>query len=123
MSLFTMLEAVGTLYRSHSGRDASQGTTQTFVVVACNFACSAQQMSANRQQAYAQMEAFVTTTIYTQENIGAQPNDKIRVKDRAGNYTYYNVQGMCWNVGRTNVPWQTPCEFIQMPVGLVDDQP
>jgi hypothetical protein len=115
-----MCESVGTLQRSLTGRDSQQGVTQTWFNVLCNFPISAQQSGASRMAFYAQMSASIGTTFYTPDNIGAQANDRLKVTDRTGTITYYNVDGITQSVGRGRL-YTTQGTAIAEPQGEVTD--
>lgn len=102
MSLDSLLESTGTLYRQTTGRDLAMGTSQDpfvlrgktkYVCTAKDVSCSVQQMSASTIEMYRQKKMDVNTTIYFDEDIDPQVTDRFEVTDSRGKTFAFLVQG------------------------------
>ena len=113
-----MCESSLVLQRPKTGVDAAGGTTQDWVsnsvTLLTNIPCSQQEAGAMKKQYYMMNNAEVTTTIYTAQDIQAEPNDRLIVTDRNGFPVYYLVQGQSQPVGRGRL-WGTDCVRVRGP--------
>lgn len=115
MSLRSMLNMSGTLYRPTIGQGASKGITGTLVPVADaeNVPCSVDAASAGTQMLYRQQNMTVTHTIWFETNIGARPGDQFRVTEDDGTVHKFNVRGMSGGLfNRFQSPYKLDCQEV-----------
>ncbi len=123
MSLDSLLESSGTLYRVTTGRDLDMGTTEEPFVVrgrtkyscaADNVACSVQESSSSLTELYKQKNIQVDTVIYFEDDIEPQATDRFEVTDSRGKLHVYSVEGFHLPLfERNQVPYQMHCRKIE----------
>lgn len=109
----TMFESTCKVVRASIGRDAREGQTYTFnQVLVQNIPCSVQESSYKILNYYAQRNQEVHATIFTDRDIGAEPNDIIQVTDRTGLTNNFRVEGLNQPVGRARI-WEYYCASMR----------
>ncbi len=116
MSLLSMLESTGVLYREEIGRDSQGGTTQTPTVVSPVVPCSVQTASSTTVMMYGQRNSNVNTTVFFAQDIKAQINDVFVATDAAGNTFGVRVIGYRQEVNRVFC-WRIDGLWTQAPTG------
>lgn len=75
-----MLQSVATIQRPTTGQDTLGSTTfDPFTTVASGLACSYQEGSASKDFLYNQPNAFVSPTVYFDQDPATEPNDIISI--------------------------------------------
>ena len=124
-----MMECSAVVYRPNIGYDSRHGVVQEpFLPIdptaggpAANrlepdpIPCSVQQAGPRDIMLYGQRNAEFSTVLIFAQNPYCQMNDQIRVKDRTGNTTYYQVVGAAIPVGRAR-QWIVTANYIQQPL-------
>lgn len=115
MSLYSMLESVGTLKRATISRDLNKGVVQDpFTDIIVDVACSVQPASISAKEIYAQREAFITASIFFEDDIGARVNDRFHVVDSNGTEHIFLIHGFSQNLfSRYQSPYRLDCEELQ----------
>ncbi len=107
-----MLESTGVLKRPTIGRDSQQGVTQSpFVTVCPSVPCTVQPASQNVVMLYAQRNTEVSTSVFFDQDIQAQVNDRFDAVNPAGQTTKLLVKGFSQEVDRM-ICWRMDCSKI-----------
>lgn len=113
----SMMESTGYLQRGATGRDAQQGTTQTFETISPVVPCSVQPASATVQLLYKQRNSDITTIVYLAQDIGAQVSDRFVYTSPGGETGTLLVLAQAQQVNR-GVVWKMDCMEKPLPSSI-----
>jgi len=122
-----MMESTGFLQRAAIGRDAQQGTTQTFSTISATVPCSIQPANATVQLLYKQRNSEITTIVYLAQDIGAQVNDRFIYSSPGGETGTLLILANAQQVNR-GVVWkidakQIPAAMVPVAVSFIISAP
>lgn len=123
----SMMEAQAVVYRPNVHYDSRHGALPQYFPVdpaaggpAANrlepdpLPCSVQQASPSLILLYGQQNAQYSTVLVFDRNPYCQMDDQLRVTDRTGNVTYYQVVGAARPTGRGD-QWVVTANFVEQP--------